>query len=162
MYAASGRDGILVHSAGCAVYNDIGIVFCGKSGAGKSTISKQLVKDNDISLLSDDRIIIHKKGGEYFMSGTPWPGEAGIAENRTVPLRALFFLKQSTDNRIEEIKALDAFKQILPVSSILWHEKDLLSAVLGFCEEITLNIPVFDIYFDRNDGVAELVKLFVG
>ncbi len=160
MYAASGRDGLLVHSAGCTVYNDIGIVFCGKSRAGKSTISKQLIRDNDFSLLSDDRIILHKKDNEYFMSGTPWPGEAGIAVNKTVPLRALLFLKQSAENRLEAIAASDAFKQLLPVSTIPWHERELLPDVLDFCNSIAEDIPAFDIYFSKEEGVAEVVKKF--
>ena len=160
MYAASARDGLLVHSAGCKVYNDIGFIFCGKSGAGKSTISKQLLQDDDISLLSDDRIIIHKKNNSYFMSGTPWPGEAGIAANKTIPLRVLFFLHQSPDNRIEEITPSDAFKQLLPVSTIPWHEKELLPAVLDFCERSVATIPSFNLYFTREKGVAELIKDF--
>ncbi len=161
MYAASGRNGLLVHSAGCVVNDDIGLVFCGKSGAGKSTISKQLVNDADISLVSDDRIIIHKNADGYFMSGTPWPGEAGIAANRTAPLRALFFLKQSDDNRLEPIPVSDAFKQLLPVSTIPWHEKELLPDVLDYCNSIAESIPTYNLYFARDTGVAELVKEFV-
>ena len=161
MYASTGRDGVLVHSAGCTVYDDIGLIFCGKSGAGKSTISKQLMVDSDFSLLSDDRIIIHKKDESYFISGTPWPGEAGISANRTVPMRAMFFLHQSTENRIESITAVDAFKQILPVVTIPWHERELLPDALAFCENATAAVPVFNIYFTREDGVADLIKEFV-
>ena len=160
MYASTGRDGVLVHSAGCTVYDDIGLIFCGKSQAGKSTISKQLMADNDFSLLSDDRVIIHKKDDYYFLTGTPWPGEAGISANRTVPMRALFFLHQSPENRIEPINAVNAFKQILPVVTIPWHERELLPDALAFCESATSAVPAFNIYFSREDGVAELIKAF--
>ncbi len=151
MYAASGRDGLLVHSAGCAIGED-GIVFCGKSGAGKSTISKQLIKNNNIKLLSDDRIIIYKHQETLFMAGTPWPGEAGIAANKSVPLKSLQFLHKSSDNRIERISVNEALKQLLPVASILWHEKDMLPQTLDFCEYICQTVPVYNFYFtlDRN------------
>ena len=158
MYASAGRDQLLVHSAGCSVYGDVGLVFCGVSGAGKSTISKQLLKDDDFSLISDDRIIIHKRDDVYFMSGTPWPGEAGISDNKTVPLRALFFLKQAEYSSLEPIKAGDAFKQMLPMSTIPWYERELLPGVLDFCEGATAAVPAFNLYFTRDDGVADLLK----
>ena len=158
MYASAGRDQLLVHSAGCSVYGDIGLVFCGVSGAGKSTISKQLLEDADFSLISDDRIIIHKRDSAYFMSGTPWPGEAGISANKTVPLRALFFLKQASENRLEAISGSDAFKQILPMATIPWYERELLPKVFDFCEGATAAVPAYNLYFTRDDGVVELLK----
>jgi len=86
MYALSRCRGILVHAAGASA-DGKGLLFPGISGAGKSTISALLRAGDGVHLLSDDRIVVRGNGsGGFDLGGTPWPGDAGVAENDSVPL----------------------------------------------------------------------------
>ncbi|MBW1743970.1 MAG: hypothetical protein JRJ47_11195 [Deltaproteobacteria bacterium] len=85
MYYLAKRQGALFHAAGVDIKGR-GYMFPGKSGAGKSTITRQLATRDHIGLLSDDRVVVRKIGEAFKAFGTPWPGEEGIAENTSVPL----------------------------------------------------------------------------
>src|SRR3954464_14964565 len=81
---ALGR-GAELHSCGVSVAGQ-GYLFAGHSGAGKSTTAKLWVENRRGTILSDDRIIIRRVGSSFEMHGTPWHGEAGLAQKSSVPL----------------------------------------------------------------------------
>jgi hypothetical protein len=159
IYHLAQRSGLLVHAAGAA-FSDVGLVFPGKSRAGKSTLSRQLLADQRIELLSDDRVIIRRIDGAFQAFGTPWPGEAGIAKNRSAPLRSLLFLNQSPDNRIEPISPQDALEKLAPVASIPWYDEQLLPQILGACEELLNTVPAYGLYFRPDSSVVDLLTHF--
>ncbi len=155
----AGRAGLLLHAAGAA-FGGAALVFPGKSRAGKSTLSRQLQSDQRIELLSDDRIIVRNIDGAFQAFGTPWPGDAGIAKNSSAPLRSLLFLNHSAENRIEPISPQKALENLLPVTSIPWYEKHLLSEVLDTCEELLNRIPGYNLYFRPDSSVVDLIHDF--
>ena len=57
MCLLSGRDGALFHAAGLR-FGDRGFIFPGKSGAGKTTLTRELIGDGRMKALSDDRMIV--------------------------------------------------------------------------------------------------------
>ena len=70
-----------------------GYLFAGPSGAGKSTICSFYQELEQYTILSDDRMVVKKSGDDFFMYGTPWSGEAGIAVNDSAKLHGMFFLR---------------------------------------------------------------------
>ncbi len=154
------RSGLLVHAAG-AVFGGVGIVFPGRSRAGKSTLSRQLQNDPRVTLLSDDRIILRKTNGGFRAFGTPWPGEAGISENSSMPFTALLFLNHSSDNRLESITPQKALERLLQVACIPWYEKELFPQVLDTCEEVLNRVPAYDLHFRPDPSVVGLLHDFV-
>jgi hypothetical protein len=159
MYFLSMRNGAIVHSAG-VVRNGRGCLFAGRSGAGKSTISRKLLWMTGSSGLSDDRIIVRKAGDSFNIFGTPWHGDAGIAVNGSAPLSQIFFLVQSEENRIEQITEADAFRRFMPVLSIPWYDKEAVSRIFSFVEELIAKIPSYVLYFTP-DIEADLLEEFV-
>jgi hypothetical protein len=160
MYYLAQRNGVLIHAAGLC-FQDRGYIFPGKSGAGKSTISRQLAGLNGYRFLSDDRIIIRKSNETFKAFGTPWPGEAGIAANTSVPLSGIFFISQASYNKIEEIKPQEATERIFPVVSIPWYDKEVMVKILDFCEDLVSNVPVYELHFKPDIEVADVFKEFV-
>jgi serine kinase of HPr protein (carbohydrate metabolism regulator) len=88
-YLAQER-GVIIH--GCGIEkNGKGILFVGESGAGKSTLAKLWDQEDGVDVLSDDRIIVRKKGEQFWMYGTPWHGDAKFASPETVRLERILF-----------------------------------------------------------------------
>jgi hypothetical protein len=160
MYVLATRGGLLLHAAG-ACFGDRGIVFPGKSGAGKSTIAKILDGKEKISLLSDDRIVIGKRDGGFKAFGTPWPGDANVAVNKRTPLSELLFLKQGHVNRIVALPPENAFERLMPVTSIPWYDSVFMTRTLRICEEIVTTVPVYELEFRPDIEVVDVLEKFV-
>jgi hypothetical protein len=159
MYILGTKKGALIHAAG-ADFMSKGFVFPGKSGAGKSTIARQFMNHSKWSLLSDDRIVVRDNENSYFAYGTPWPGEAGIAENRKVPIAGVFFLKQAVSNKIREIDKREACEKMFPVVSIPWYDRKIFPEIMGCCENITFNIPCYELSFFPGSEVVDVLERF--
>jgi hypothetical protein len=160
MYLLSQREGCLIHSAGFGIRGR-GCIFPGKSGAGKSTLSRQFFDVSGGTFLSDDRIIIRKIDNVFRAFGTPWPGDAGIAENRSLPLSGLFFIRHGDKNMIKEIKPKEALERLMPVTSIPWYDEKAMSDMLSFCEDLVLNIPAYELYFRPDKEVVDYFEKFI-
>lgn len=156
MYFLSTRNGALLHAAGAEI-NGKGVVFPGKSGAGKSTLCAYLSGIPEIGMLSDDRIIARQEGGRFAAYGTPWPGEAGIAENRRVPLCGLMFIRHGTAHRITPISSREAMERLMPVTSIPWFDKPVLASALGFCEALAQGVPAYELEFSLDRHVGDVI-----
>ncbi len=160
MHFFAARKGVLVHSAGAQI-DGKGCIFPGKSGAGKSTLSNQLALAGCSGLLSDDRMIIKKAEREYMAYGTPWPGEAGIAENKETPLSGIFFIKHGDDNIIKAISPKEAIERFFPVTSIPWYDKEMMQSVLTILEDLCFNIPSYEFSFKPHPDAADTLRQFV-
>jgi hypothetical protein len=160
MYYLAQREGALIHAAGLE-FNGKGYIFPGKSGAGKSTISRQLAGMDDYEFLSDDRMIVRKFNKTFKAFGTPWSGEAGIAVNKSVDLSGIFFISQASFNRIDDITPQKAMERLFPVVSIPWYDKEVMIKILDFCEDLISNMPVYELYFKPDIEVADVFKRFV-
>jgi hypothetical protein len=159
MYVLARHDGLLVHAAG-AVANGRGLVFPGRSGAGKSTISRCLAADARVGVLSDDRIVIRKSTAGYILYGTPWPGDAGIAENAGAPLRGLLFLHKDSCDRLRPISSTAAVERLLQVTSVPWYDRDVMDRVVSACEALALAVPACELSFRKDGRVNDLVLEF--
>ena len=153
------RNGLIVHSAGFSLCGR-GYLFPGCSGTGKSTISRKLLKNTGVGCLSDDRIIIRKTEDSFKMFGTPWPGEAGIAVNKSAPLSGIFFLVQSRENRIEKITDAEAFRRFMPVLSIPWFDKDAINGCFSIVKELISEVPLYILHFTPEIRVEDFFEEF--
>ena len=157
MYALSGRGGLLVHSAG-AVVEGTGFILAGRSGAGKSTISRLIGQEAAGRLLSDDRMIVRRQGHRWAMFGTPWPGDAGIAVNRSAPLGAILFLRHAPRNTVRRLSPSEALERLLPVTSVPWYDAPVLEKVLGTCEALISGVPAYDFCFAPARGAVRALS----
>jgi hypothetical protein len=92
-------DALLLHSA-CVSDGKFAYVFFGASGAGKSTISEFLNKDQNLSVISSDQLIIKLTNGQLVAYSTPTTipefhlDHLG-REKRPMPIRSIVHLVQS-------------------------------------------------------------------
>jgi hypothetical protein len=160
MHYLSLREGALIHAAGIGISNK-GYIFAGRSGAGKTTISRQFAVRNYQSMLSDDRIIMRKIDKTCWIFGTPWPGEGSIAVNKSAPLAGIFFLSHGDANRIEKISPGSALEHLLPVVSVPWYDAERMTGVLSFCEELISHIPTYRLLFRPETEVVNVLEEFL-
>jgi hypothetical protein len=160
MYYLARRQGLLVHAAGLAA-DGRALIFPGVSGAGKSTLTRQFLARGWPTLLSDDRIIVREMDGSHVAFGTPWPGDAGVAVNASAPLAAILFPARAERTRIRELSPQAALERLLPATSILWFEPELLSSQLETCERLLHDVPAFELAWSPGTGVVDDVLEFV-
>jgi len=159
-YVLARRAGVLLHSAGIEYGGKLWLL-AGRSGAGKSTAAALLKGREGIALLSDDRIVVRRRGASWTGYGTPWPGEARVAANRQAPLAGILFLKQSQDNRIEPLPAMQAVERLFPVASVPWYEPELFPDVMASCGRLAETVPTYELNFRRDAGAAEMLVAFM-
>ncbi len=153
------RKGLIVHCAGLETGGH-GFIFPGRSGAGKSTVSHNLAAADGINIFSDDRMIIRQADKRFTAHGTPWAGEAKIAENRTAPLESIFFLARADSHRIKSLSPDKALKRLLPVASIPWYDAEILPGILDCCGNLVERVPAYHLEFALDDRLVEVLANF--
>lgn len=111
-YLCSGRDfyrklldydGILLHASAVAV-DGKAYLFSADSGVGKSThtgLWRQVLGDEKVRILNDDKPALRLEDGVWYAYGTPWSGKYGMNLNVRYPLGGICFLEQGSENQIE-------------------------------------------------------------
>lgn len=150
------REGCTLHASGLLLDGN-GLVFTGPSGAGKTTISGMMEERG--LLLCDDRIILRRGKEGFDIFGTWGHGDNPSVSPMSGPLSALFFLHQSTTNRLVRLTDnREKVNRILPrifrpLVTADWWEK-----TFSLVEHIVQEVPCFDLEFDRSGGIVEQIK----
>jgi hypothetical protein len=160
MFLLPRHDGLLLHATG--VRSERGCaVFPGRSGAGKSTLARLLASRGGLERLSDDRIVVRWIDSSALAFGTPWAGTEQLAANASAELRALVFLHQAEENRLQAIGKAEALRQLLPTASILWFDQQRADASLVLCKRLVERVPAYEIRFRNEPAVYDaLAELF--
>ena len=149
------RKGIILHGSGL-IFKGKGYLFVGHSDAGKTTLVK--IFHHHAKILNDDRMIVKKEDGSFYLYGTPWHGDLSLVASDRVLLKAIFFLNQSEGNRIKRTEGLQAFKRlygctIKALITEIWAKK-----ALDICQSLSGEVPCYDLYFDKTEGVISTIE----
>ncbi len=129
--------GVELHSCGIVDEAGLGWLFTGHSGAGKSTLAG-LWAGRNVTVLSDDRIILRQVDGVLRMFGTPWHGEAGFALATSAPLAGILVIEHGGGNEIEPLEPIAAVSELMARAFVPFHEPVALETavdVLGIAAE---------------------------
>ncbi len=149
------RGGMILHGSGI-ILKEKGCLFVGHSDAGKTTLVKLF--HHHAKILNDDRMIAKKEDGRFYLYGTPWHGELSLVAPDRVPLKAIFFLNQAKDNRIERTERLEAFKRLYGCTIKPLVTKGWLENVLDICQTLSCEVPCYHLYFDKTEGVISTIE----
>jgi len=155
-YLAQGR-GAILHACGIAL-NEKGILFVGEPDAGKSTMANMWAQEADVHVLSDDRIIVRKKGDRFWIYGTPWHGEASFVSPEGVTVERVCFLRHGKKNSIKEIKGIDSVSRLITCSFLPHWDPQGMAFSMGFFTDLAAHVPCYDFTFKPDRCVIELVK----
>lgn len=106
-------DTFLFHGSVIAV-DGKAFAFAAPSGTGKSThaaLWRQYLGDRAV-MVNDDKPLI-KITDAVTVYGTPYDGKHRLSNKIAVPLKAVCLLERSDENRIEKVRASEAFPKVL-------------------------------------------------
>ncbi|NOZ05346.1 MAG: hypothetical protein GXP41_03190 [Chloroflexi bacterium] len=148
--------GLLFHACGLDVHGQ-GVLFVGVSGAGKSTTVRLWRSRPDVTVLSDDRVIVRRWQREFWACGTPWSGDAGVASPKDVPLRHIFLLKHGQRNELRDLSRAEAAAQIMRCVFPTYWDRDGMAFSLEFLASLTESIPCHELHFVPDGSAAGFV-----
>jgi len=140
-------EGVEVHGCGVVAPDGRGLLLTGHSGAGKSTSSRLWSRRDGARVLSDDRIILRREHGRIWMYGTPWHGDAGIAEADRAPLDGIFVLSHGEQNEIRPLSRTTASAELFARSFVPYHSMDAIEFILEFFSKVTACVPCSEFSF---------------
>ncbi len=155
IHRLSTGQGVEMHGCGVITPDGRGFLLTGHSGAGKSTSARMWSKNPAARVLSDDRIILRREGNCVWMYGTPWHGDAGIAEADRFPLDAIFVLEHGAQNRVRRLNAITASAELFARSFVPHHSAEGLSFILSFFDALTSLVPCYSFSFVPNSSAVE-------
>ena len=151
--------GAFVHAAGVELRGR-GLLFAGPSEAGKSTIVRMLM--DRARVLCDDRMIVRRGPAGFEIHGSWSHGEISLVSPGKAPLRAVFFLRQAGENRLERVESpVAVLRDFLPrivrplVTADWWED------ILALAGDLAKSVPFYNLYFDRSGSIVERLEELV-
>ena len=149
------HNGFILHSS-VVRYKGHALLFCGASGAGKSTQAQLWEKYRQGEILNGDRCIIRKREDRFCGYGSPYCGSSGIYRKEEAPIRAIILPVKATENRIERMNPDEAFRMIYRETLLnLWDVK-FVNQLLDLLQELVLRVPVYSLYCRADEQATEL------
>jgi len=160
-YVAQRNEGIFTHAIGVKELDGKGLLFAGKSGSGKSTTAKLWYKHSKAMVLNDDRIIVRKLNGKFFIYGSPWHGEFSdylTSRIDSAPLEKLFFIHHSSKNTVKWISEKTAFNFLYPALFPTFWDKECLENIVSFCQDLIRSVPCYSLGFVNDKKMIGFVR----
>jgi hypothetical protein len=155
IHRLSKGEGVEVHGCGVIAPDGRGLLLTGHSGAGKSTSSRLWSRHDGARVLSDDRIILRRERGRIWMYGTPWHGDAGIAEADRWPLDGIYVLAHGQRNEVRPLGRTAASAELFARSFVPHHSTDAITFILEFFSKVTDSVPCSEFSFVPNFTAVE-------
>lgn len=155
--ALSYRQAFYIHSSGLVVDGN-GLLFIGHSQAGKSTMAKLFA--GQAELLCDDRNILRywpKRGWRVF--GTWSHGELSQVSSSSAPLKGIFFLEQSTENKLIPISdRMEIRKRLIPCLPRPYVDLKWWERLWPLVSQLIAMIPAYIVRFDKGGAIVPLIR----
>jgi hypothetical protein len=157
------REGAVeVHGCG-VVWKGRTLLFCGQSGAGKSTTARLWTRHaRGARLLSDDRVVLRpgRRGARAY--GTPWHGDGGFASPASAPLGGLFFLRHAKESRLTPLSPAEAAARLFTRSFPPPWDVEGVEGALDACADAAAAVPAFELAFRPDRSAVEAVRAAIG
>lgn len=106
------KNTMFIHGSSIFV-NNKGILFCAKSGTGKSTHRKLWERLGNAICINDDKNVVVDENNELWLYPNPWSGKHQIDNNIKAKLGAIVFLYQNKENVVSKIKPIEGLRLLL-------------------------------------------------
>ena len=149
---------MLVLHASAVVYQDEVLLFSGMKGAGKSTQARLWLENTDAWVLNYDKPVAGLAGERVMISGSPWGGKEDLSINEVRPAKALFFVHQAKENRVELLSPAKAYSQAYLNYFVYPLNQDLEDRYHHAITQLVQKVPVYDLYCTDTAQAVEAVK----
>ncbi len=147
-------DAFFFHCSSIAVENKA-IMFTAQSGTGKSTHRNLWIKNfgDRVTVINDDKPVIRKIDGKFYVYGTPWRGKESMGNNIRVPAEALCFLSRSEKNYIGEISTSEIIARTLN-QTVRPKDESLMIKLLDLLDGFLKQVKCYDLRVNMEDEAA--------
>lgn len=147
-------DGLFFHSS-ALMFDGKAYIFSAPSGTGKSTHTALWRKHfgGRVQMINDDKPIIRKKDGVFYVYGTPWMGKSNIGANISAPLKAVFLLERDSKNYAEKVSAGRVFAKLLE-ATLISKKQDRMSKILELYDEIFSAVDLYLLHCTISDDAV--------
>ncbi|MEE0875637.1 MAG: PqqD family peptide modification chaperone [Ruminococcus sp.] len=161
MYRLVDTGNIMIHSA-AVNFNHNAILFCGSSGAGKSTQANLWKYYLHADMLNYDKPCIINDNGRFYAHGSPWSGKEALYLNEFAPLKAIVFVNQAKENRVVRLSPAQAYAHIYLHNYVYPVTQDIEKKYAAAVKETVAHMPVYELYCDISETAVEVLfnKLF--
>ena len=149
------RGGIELHACGVIDQTGRATLFVGTSGAGKSTLCTFMKEYEGLEILSDDRIIVRKKEGDWWAYGTPWHGDALCSTNRGARLGRVFLLEQAKETEMFDVTPSEGALLLLRDSFPTYWSREKLERMMETLDGLCRAVPISRLHFTRDKTVLK-------
>jgi hypothetical protein len=146
--------GLLVHGAGI-VKDQLGYIFTGYSGAGKTTVCRL---SEGIVVLNDDMVILSPTVSGWQISATPFTNPTQVRPGSgSAPLHQILFLRQDKDHHLEDIPNSKAVAELLTHVPVISLSPQYTSSLVIRCIDIIRKTSVKELHFLPDNGFWKLL-----
>lgn len=152
-------NGFGLHSSAVAL-NNKAVLFSAPCGTGKSThasLWQQHFGADKALIINDDKPVLRFLEDTFYVYGTPWSGKSDLNLNLKVPLQAIVFLEQATENHIRRLTNKEALKLLLYQSLSPNSDQDKMIKLLTLLDHLLNKIPVYQMGCTVSIEAVELV-----
>ena len=151
---APNRSAFLFHGSAIS-YEDNGILFCAKSGVGKSThagLWKECFCDS-VTYINDDKPFVKQNGDDILVYGSPWDGKHHLNNNISKKLKAVCAIQRNVCNSVEKMSQDEA---LTAVCQWIYHPKGKASMIktLEFADYMARTIPFYTVRCNMSPDAA--------
>jgi hypothetical protein len=153
---------LVVHACGL-VLSGAAVLFCGTSGAGKTTTARLWSRHaRGTRVLSDDRVVLRRQGKGHEAHGTPWHGEGRFAAPVRAPLRALFFIRHGRRTRVQRMSPATAAAALFARSFPPPWDRVAVDRTLAACGRVAEATPAWELRFRPDPSAIRAVLETLG
>jgi hypothetical protein len=152
------QQGLLLHASG-VISNGNGHVFFGASGSGKTTVARLSL---DRTVLSDDLVIIKKKGPVFRLYGVPFRGDFPEAprHNASADLRGLYALVKDSQHYVSPLQLQEAVARLTACVPFVMAQPAAAQRASEICFELATQVQVQSLHFRTDPGFWEVIDGF--
>ena len=150
------HESIILH-ASYINYNGKAILFTAPSGTGKSTQAALWEQYRNAEIVNGDRVIIREGAAGFEAYGIPVCGSSDICLNRTLPIAAIVYLQQGTENHIQLMRFAERVKCLISETTISFFERGFVERAFEILQRIGTQVPCY--YYSCTKDEKAVIKL---
>lgn len=154
------QGGLVLHSAGL-VFDDQAYIFCGRSNAGKTTLTRKADRHGALVLSDDINVLLPSHEG-YQAHAVPFTGEFGRTLDHkggqeAYPVKGIILLEQGRKMATMKVKTSDAVATLLAGCPFVNTSAETSPALFDAVISLVTKLPVVRLVCTRNDSVGEIM-----
>ena len=148
---------VILHAA-CVNTPYEGIVFSGKSGAGKSTQADLWCRYGQGKLINGDKTIIKKEDNAWYAYGSPYAGSSRCYVSEQCRLNAIVFPIQAGECSVRPLTKPEAFRKILGNLTVNYFDTEFVENAGNIALQLAMEVPVYELRCTKDEQAVLVLK----